>query len=166
MSFKIFSLLFIWFISFTLSAQVNDSINKSDINGKKQGHWIKKYPNGNILYDGHFKDDQPTGEFKRYFDNKHISSVLNFSSNHKEVQASLFHPNGFLASKGEYLNQAKEGDWEFFSSNIEGYLICEEEYSGNIRNGRSIKYYPDGSVAERLFFVNDMKNGEWVPVSP
>jgi len=42
------------------------SQNVTDAGGKKQGPWVKKYPNGNIMYQGTFRDDKPVGLFKRY----------------------------------------------------------------------------------------------------
>jgi antitoxin component YwqK of YwqJK toxin-antitoxin module len=155
----IFSLLV---LSMSSAAQVNDSINNTDKYGKKQGHWIKKYPSGHILYDGYFKDDQPTGVFKRYFENDSLHSILVFSSDGKEAQASIFHPNGFLASQGKFVKQLKEGKWLFFSSRIENYLISEEDYIKNIKNGPSIKYYSDKTICEKLNYVNDVKQGEWI----
>ncbi len=42
-----------------------------------------------------------------------------------------------FAAQGKYINQLKEGKWKFFSSSVEGYLINEEDYSKNLRNGLS-----------------------------
>ena len=39
--------------------------NLTDAAGKKQGQWVKNYPNGKIMYEGTFKDDKPVGLFKR-----------------------------------------------------------------------------------------------------
>jgi antitoxin component YwqK of YwqJK toxin-antitoxin module len=89
MGLKTISIYFIMMLTYTLAAQEIDSINQTDMNGKKQGHWIKKNPNGNLLYEGYFKDDMPTGVFKRFFENNQISSVLIFSNFGKEAQATL-----------------------------------------------------------------------------
>ena len=115
----IFSLLLIPSISFS---QQNDTINKTDKNGRKQGHWIKKYPDGHIQYNGYFKDNQPIGTFKRFFENDTIHSVLIFSDDGKEAMASLYHTNGFIASSGKFVNQLKEGKWKFFSANNKDIL--------------------------------------------
>ncbi|GAH37310.1 unnamed protein product, partial [marine sediment metagenome] len=39
-------------------------LNQVDKNGLKQGYWKKYYDNGNIKYEGYFKNDKPTGELK------------------------------------------------------------------------------------------------------
>jgi antitoxin component YwqK of YwqJK toxin-antitoxin module len=146
--------------------QVADNINITDKNGMKQGHWIKKYPNGHIQYNGYFKDNHPVGPFKRYFESDTIQSILIFNPDGKEANATIYHQNGLIASRGKFVNQLKEGKWKFYSERINGYLICDEEYKGNIKNGFSIKYYPDSTIAEKVFYINDQRNGEWVQYFP
>jgi antitoxin component YwqK of YwqJK toxin-antitoxin module len=119
--------------SFAL-CQTETSINQTDSRGRKQGHWIKKYPDQTILYEGYFKDDHPVGEFKRYYEDKTLKSVLQFSSNGKEANAVWYHPNGNIASKGKYVNQKKEGRWQFYSAMTKDYLISEDIYTGDMRN--------------------------------
>ena len=149
-----------------MHSQTTDSINFTDKNGMKQGHWIKKYPDGHIQYNGYFKDNKPVGIFKRYFENDTLNSVLVFSSDSKEAIASLYHSNGFIASRGKFVNQLKEGKWKYFSSKFNGYLVLEEEYKANIRNGSSLKYYPDSVLAEKVFYINDLRSGEWIQYFP
>jgi antitoxin component YwqK of YwqJK toxin-antitoxin module len=162
-NFFIFSLLLICLSSFS---QINEDINLTDKNGMKQGHWIKKYPDGHILYEGYFKDNKPVGAFKRYYENDTIHSVLIYSDNSNVANALIYHPNGFIASKGRFVNQLKEGKWQYFSARIDGHLVWEEEYKANIRNGLSLKYYPDSSLAEQLNYINDLREGEWLQYFP
>jgi antitoxin component YwqK of YwqJK toxin-antitoxin module len=151
-SFLIFSAL--------LFSQNEKTINQTDKNGMKQGHWIKK--NGPVLiYDGFFKDDRPVGEFKRYYEDNKLKSLLIYSNDGKDADAIIYHPNGFVASKGKYINQLKEGKWQFYSQYISDYLISEEVYSGNKKNGLSLKFYSNGIIAERINYVNDVRDGEW-----
>jgi antitoxin component YwqK of YwqJK toxin-antitoxin module len=149
-------------LSINSFSQINEDINITDKNGMKQGHWIKKYPDKHVQYNGYFKDNQPVGTFLRYYETDTLHSVLIYSSNGKEADASIYHPNSFLASKGKYVNQMKEGKWQFFSAKTNGHLVWEEEYKDNLRNGPSIKYFPDNSLAEKVFYVNDLRTGEWL----
>jgi hypothetical protein len=57
--------LLVIFVS--VAGQSQTSLNVTDKQGKKQGHWIKKNPDKSIIYDGYFKDDHPVGELKRYY---------------------------------------------------------------------------------------------------
>lgn len=143
-------------------SQSGNKINMTDIQGKKYGQWIKKYPNQAVMYEGYFKDDHPVGEFKRFYENTSLKSLLIYSDDGKDANATLYHTNGHISAKGKYLNQKKEGKWQFFSEYIEGYLITEEYYSADMKNGPSIKYYTNNSIAEKINYVNNIKQGEWI----
>ncbi len=145
--------------------QSDAPLNKTDGMGKKTGHWIKKYPNGKIMYDGTFRDDHPVGEFRRYDDKGNLQSVLIFSDNGSEADATMYYPGGKISSTGKYVNQQKEGTWKFFSS-FDGYLLCEENYDNNLRNGLSRKFYPDSTLAEKVNYVNGRMQGEWTQYYP
>lgn len=166
MNLKLFILSSLLAVSSVVIAQTETEINKTDQKGKKQGHWIKKYPDESVMYDGFFKDDHPVGEIKRYDENKNLKSILIYNDNGTEAVATIYHLNGFISSKGKYVNQMKEGKWLFFSISIDGYLICEEYYSGNLKNGSSIKFYPEGTIAERLTYIKDFRQGEWIQYHP
>ncbi len=153
-------------LSLVAFSQAEKPVNQTDAQGRKQGFWIKRNPDKSILYEGSFKDDHPVGELKRYYGDKTLKSVLNFSSNGKEATALLYHPNGNLASKGKYVDQEKEGKWQFFSAIVKNYLISEEMYSHNLRNGLTVRFYPDSTIAEKMNYVRDVRQGEWTRYYP
>ena len=162
MKLKIIPIFLLLTISTIAAGQTQTDLNKTDQQGRKQGHWIKKYPNGNILYEGTFKNDKPVGEFKRYNSNNTLKSVLIYSIDSREADATIYHPNGFISSRGKYVDQLKEGKWRFYSSQISGYLINEETYLKNVRNGLSFRYYPDSTLAEKVNYVKGIREGEWL----
>jgi antitoxin component YwqK of YwqJK toxin-antitoxin module len=147
-------------------AQVKQANNQTDKDGKKQGHWIKKYPNGNVMYDGFFRNDKPTGEFRRYYEDNTLKSLLVFDADGAEANAILYYPNGFIASRGKYVNQLKEGKWQFFSPSSKDKIVGEEEYLNNKKNGLSVTFYADSTIAEKVHYKNDIKNGEWLKYYP
>lgn len=155
--------LFLILVMITVLAtgQQSDTLNLTDSQGRKQGHWVKKYPDGTVQYDGYFKDDKPVGQFRRYYESGSLKSMIFYEENSREVRARFYHPNGFAAAEGMYLDQYKEGKWVFFSEKTEGYLICEEYYHADKRNGISVKYYKDGKTAEKIIFTDDIRSGEW-----
>ncbi|HOP00384.1 MAG TPA: toxin-antitoxin system YwqK family antitoxin [Bacteroidales bacterium] len=160
---KIFLLVTFFVIAFSLlQAQTEDTINITDQQGRKQGLWIKEYPNKNIMYRGTFKDDKPVGEFKRYFPDSRLRSVLIYSNNSREASATIYHSNGYIASKGKYIDQLKEGKWQFYSAYVDGWLINEESYTANVRDGQSISYYQDHTVAEKINYLKGLREGEWL----
>ncbi len=157
---------FVSILSISLSTyiigQTPNDINIIDGNNKKQGTWIKYYPNGNIQYKGTFRDNHPVDTITRYYENSIKMSIMVYSDNGGDVYAYIYHPNGFPASEGNYTNQMKEGTWKFYSSAKDGYLITEENYSENIRNGLSVKYFENGNIAEKINFIYGIKDGEWL----
>jgi antitoxin component YwqK of YwqJK toxin-antitoxin module len=148
------------------AGQKPEQLNQTDSKGLKQGHWIKKTPQGHIRYEGYFKDNQPVGTLKRYYENDSLQSVLIYDPDGKTVDATFYHQNGYVASQGKYMNQLKEGKWKFYSAIIRDYLICEEEYLHNMKNGLSVKYYPDKTISEKLYYSNDNRSGEWTQYFP
>jgi len=166
MNLKIVTIASLLAISAMATCQNETAVNITDQQGRKQGHWIKKFPDNNVIYEGVFKDDHPVGEFRRYYENRTLKSLLIYSDDGKEAIASVYQSNGYIASRGKYINQKKEGKWQFFSKSIGGYLICEEHYAANLRNGSSLKFYPDSTVAERLTYINDIRQGEWIQYYP
>ncbi|MEI6049861.1 MAG: toxin-antitoxin system YwqK family antitoxin [Bacteroidota bacterium] len=166
MNLKIFTIAYLLAISAIATCQTEPVINETDQQGKKQGHWIKKYPNQIVMYDGFFKNDHPVGEFKRYYENSTLKSLLIFTGDGTKADATIYHPNGNISSKGKYINKKKEGKWQFFSAFKKDYLISEEGYSGNLKNGTSIKFYPDSTIAEKVIYINDLRQGEWTTYYP
>ena len=162
MNIRLFKILLAVIIPVAVAGQSVSEINQIDESGKRQGQWIRRYPNNAIMYDGVFKDDYPEGEFKRYFQTGRLQSVLTYSDQGTTAEAKIYHSNGFLAAEGQYVNQQKEGLWRFYSGFQNGYLVNKEFYSKNLRNGESLKLYPDGTIAEKINYENDIASGEWI----
>ena len=97
MNLKIFIIASLLAISVCASSQTETHINITDQQGMKQGHWIKKYPNENIMYDGYFKDDHPVGEFKRYYEDQSLKSVLIYSDDGRTGNCN------YLSSEWKYI---------------------------------------------------------------
>ena len=75
MCLKIIILASLLAISLSGICQNEPGLNKSDLQGRKQGHWIRKYPDSTIMYEGYFKDDHPAGEFKRYYKDTTVIAI-------------------------------------------------------------------------------------------
>lgn len=148
-------------IILSLSAAVFSQLNQTDNNGLKQGHWIRNHPNGKPMYDGIFRDGHPVGEFRRFSEDGKLKSLLFFSEDGMSAEATIYHSNGRIASRGKYIDQKKEGKWQFYSAETEGYMISEESYEGNLRTGPTLKFYPGNLLAERINYMNDVKHGTW-----
>jgi antitoxin component YwqK of YwqJK toxin-antitoxin module len=166
MNIKIFITSCLLLLSGLTFGQSDQKLNFTDNTGRKQGHWVKKYPNENLMYEGTFKDGHPVGEMRRYNDDQSLKSILIYSEDGRKAVASVYHPNGFISARGTYIDQKKVGKWQFFSEFLNGYLISEENYTDNKRNGTSVKFYPDSTIAEKLSYKDDVKNGEFTQYYP
>ena len=153
-------------IGFSCAAQTADTVNRTDQKGLRQGYWIKRYPNGNKQYEGWFRDDMPVGTFRRYYETDTLRSVMKHNSDGKTADAVIYHPNGLVASKGLFVNQLKEGKWSFYSANLRDYLMMEENYILNVKQGVSTKYYPSGALLEKINYRDDLKHGDWMQYYP
>ena len=158
---KYLSIALLLFMPVIASAQ-----NVTDATGKKQGPWVKKYPDGKIMYEGTFKDDKPVGLFKRYSEKGVLQSELTYSDKKDEARAVFFHPDGQKAAEGLYVAKKKEGLWKFYSATQPSYLIGDENYFEDTRHGLARKFYPDSTLAETVTWDFGKKTGEWLQYYP
>jgi len=145
---------------------ISTAQNATDSNGRKQGPWIKKYPDGTVMYEGTFKDDSPVGLFKRYTVEGTLLSELTYTDGKDEAAAVFYYDDGLKAAEGKYVTRSKEGLWRFWSGTQPHYLICEEYYHQNKRHGQSLKYYPDSTLAEKVTWDYGKRTGEWLQYYP
>jgi antitoxin component YwqK of YwqJK toxin-antitoxin module len=155
-----FAILLIGALTFSYLAEAqNDTLNKTDENGLKQGYWLVKYDNGNTKYEGYFVNDKPSGMLKRYFEDGELKAEMNFISS-DSAYSTIYYPNGNKASEGSYVNSKKCGEWKYYSF-YNTQLTSIETYNSNAKDGRSLTYYESGSIAEEKNFTNDVQNGIW-----
>jgi len=148
-------LLLLVIVPFTyLYAQ--ETINQTDANGKKQGHWIGKYTNGTIRYEGSFTNDQPVGDWKRFHENGRIKAVLHHLQNTGKASAELFDSNGVRYAKGNYKGTVKDSTWNYYNNTR---LVGQENYADGIKNGRSLTFFEDGVPATESNWTNGFLNG-------
>lgn len=149
-----------------LMPAITSAQNLTDSTGKKQGPWVKKYPDGKTMYEGTFRDDKPVGLFRRFNEKGILQSELTFSDKKNEAQAIFFHPDGHKAAEGMYVSKKKEGLWKFYSVTQPAYLIGEENYFEDARHGLASKFYPDSTLAEKVTWDFGKKTGEWLQYYP
>lgn len=165
MKLKIFILLFGFAISGYSLAQDSftsgDTIfNTIDDSGLKQGFWKKLYPNGNIRYTGQFINNKPIGEFRRYYEEEGLQSVMNYSKDGKSSTVKFYYKNGELAATGKYIGVKKDSAWKYYSY-YGGFLSNEEFFKNGKRSGPSNEYYESGNISQEIFWKDGIKDGAW-----
>ena len=149
-------------ISIAQSKEIkSDTIfNTIDSAGLKQGFWKKFYPNENIRYTGQFNNNKPIGEFRRYYEEKGLQSILIYDEDGKSSAVEFYYNNGELAATGKYIGTEKDGVWKYYSY-YGGFLSKEEHYKIGKKNGASHDYYENGTISQEIIWQNGVKNGIW-----
>ncbi len=158
-------LFFFLLIPILSAAQQNNikygkTINYTDNNGMKQGHWEKKYDNGNIRYTGSFKNNKPVGEFRRFYKSGTLQSILVYSKDGKSAKATFYYENGKLAAEGKYFGTKKDSIWKYYSF-YGGHLSNEESYIKGKKDGYSREYYSDSTISQEKIWKNGTLDGSW-----
>jgi len=155
---KILYIIFLVVSVQALYAQ-NDTINRVDAQGRKQGKWVKYHPTGQPRYVGQFKDDKPYGEFFYYDDEGTLTTVMLFQGN--VARATMYFQNGQIMAKGKYVNQQKDSIWVYYDA-LKGYVLADEFYDKGVKKGEWHFYYPDGTLLETRVYENGTENGPWI----
>lgn len=125
------------FLTFIFTAGVvfsqSPSLNQIDKDGKKQGHWVKKDQHERTIYEGVFKDDTPTGEFKYYYDDGELKTSSVFSKSGTVCKTKHFFPGHILMAEGNYVNEKRDSIWKFY--NAPNILVSEESFKNGKKTG-------------------------------
>lgn len=137
-----------------------DSINRTDAQGHRQGVWKKADKDGHKLYEGQFKDGIPVGEFRYYYPDGKLKTVSLMSNEGKTARTVTYATNGHKIAEGKYSNEKKDSTWKYFSE-LDGVLLSEENYTAGAKNGVFKTFYPNGNVTEMVHYRDGKKEGEW-----
>ena len=132
------------------------ALNQIDKKGRKQGEWKKTYENGQVMYEGNFVNNQPTGVFKRYYESGALKSVQTYETPERS-QIVVYEEDGKTISvKGTYLNKKKEAEWTYY---VKGKISLLEVYNDGRKNGTSKVYIKEGALIEEIPYVRDTIDG-------
>jgi antitoxin component YwqK of YwqJK toxin-antitoxin module len=156
---RLFLFLFLALLSFENFGQ--DTVNQTDAFGKKQGYWRKADSSGGKVYEGHFRNGIPYGEFRYYYPDGKQKAVSVVSDSGRFSRTTSYFKNGWKMAEGNYRNEKKDSLWKFYSE-IDGTMVSEEFYKDGKKDGIAKTYYPgDGQVAETVTWKNGIKEGSW-----
>ncbi len=157
MSKKIIYVGALWLMAMlSAGTSFSQNYNVTDAKGFKQGKWQKKGEKGNIVYEGNFMDNRPVGEFKYYYEEGMLESVVNYLDN-ANTKAVMYHKTGKKLAEGSYKNKKKDGLWKYY--NKDGSLLSEEYYAMGVAKGVWKKYFENGKLYEECVYVNGNKQG-------
>lgn len=179
-------------ISFLIPSVSSGQINQTDAQGRKQGQWIKKYPNSSVvMYQGTFKNDKPVGTFTYNYKSNKVKAIIKHDEKTSRSEALYYYENGRLMSKGIYRNMKKDSVWVSF--NEQGRITMTETYKDDLLHGEKqlyyipddpenntevvisvynyangnpdgkfVEYYPNKVVRKTGQFKNNQRDGKWI----
>ena len=144
--------------------------NLMDSDGKKQGVWIRVWPNGSLYYSGSFQAGVPEGVFMHYYESGEIMSEIINTDNGKKSQAKHFREDGSLQAEGIYVRtkklnaelepiRQKLGTWKFYDKT--GQLRLFENYSNGKLHGATQTTGTNGLIIESGSYSNGERDGVW-----
>jgi len=142
---------------FFLQTKSQDTLNRKNEKGQKQGHWVKLDDKKKKMYEGDFVDDIPTGKFTYFYDSGKPWSVSVFSNKGTVTRTKMFDAAGNITAEGKYFNQKKDSIWKYY--NHEGKLISDENYVNGVKVGVERVYYSTGGIVEEKYWKDGQLNG-------
>ena len=146
---------------------VGTDFNVTDAEGRKQGRWIRVYPDGQLYYSGSFKDDRPVGHFTFFRENGRVLSEVEHETGSDMAKAILYREDGTESHRGQYRTvlvdgawtQHKAGAWEAFDA--QGRTRLKEHYQADLLDGPSRAFHPNGNLLEEGQYLKGDKTGLW-----
>ncbi len=144
--------------------------NLTNPKNKKEGTWIRVWPNGNLYYLGQFENGHPTGGFTFYYETGEIMSEVIQIENGRKAFTKMYRKGGALQAEGMYMRSTeldqnreplrlKQGEWKYYDAQENLRLI--ESYDHDVLNGPSISYGKQGQELERGGYDSGDRNGTW-----
>ena len=141
----------------SMSAQ---DFNRTDAKGRRQGVWRDYYSNGQLRYEGQFKNDKCKGIFRYYDEQGNLKAINEFDKSGDRAFNETYAPNGRVVATGFYLNQKKDGEWKYFDTNSGQLRLVEDNMAGKV-HGWSRLYNPNnGVLAEETQYVEGQPEGQ------
>lgn len=177
---KNIGLLIVFFLVHAISFS-QETLNKTDSKGMKQGKWVSKYPSGTLKYEGKFDRNKPVGEWKRYHENGQVKALMSYRLKSDKVFALLFDEEGILYAKGVFDGTLRDSTWNFYKGDLvvrtenyhmgkkegkatmydkDGKVISVKEWKNDLPDGISLEYYPSGKKRSEVSFVEGKRNGK------
>lgn len=134
--------------------------NRTDAKGRRQGPWRDYYANGQLRYEGQFKNDKCKGVFKYYDEQGNLKATNEFDKSGEKALNKTYTANGRMIATGYYVNQKKDGVWKYYDA-VSGQLRLAEDNENGKVHGWSRLYNPNnGTLAEETQYVNGLPEGQ------
>lgn len=143
-----------------------DTLNKIDVEGKKQGKWVLfgKHKPGTCYQpeqkaeEGKYADNRKAGIWVEFFCNGNMRNKLTFTNGRPDGYAIMFHENGKISEEGNWKNNRWVGNYKLYYEN--GQVQHEFVFAPNgKREGAQKYFYDNGQLAIEGNFANGKESG-------
>lgn len=143
-----------------------DTINKTDIEGKKQGKWVlfgKHKPGGcyqeeQKAEEGKYTDNRKAGTWVEFYCNGNMKNKLTFANGRPDGYAIMFHENGKISEEGNWKNNRWVGNYKLYYEN--GQVQHEFVFNASGKREGAQKYFHEnGQLAIEGNFANGKETG-------
>ncbi len=139
------SIILITTVSFCFSQ--NDSINKKDISGLKQGDWIFFYDSEQVQKkeEGLYDNNKKTGIWKAYYLKGNLKNEIIYIKNRPNGYAKFYYKSGKVSEEGVWKSNKWVGEYKYYHENGKPAYIWNYNESGK-RTGEQKYFHENGKV--------------------
>jgi antitoxin component YwqK of YwqJK toxin-antitoxin module len=141
--------------SFTAFSQKTNQFNA---NGKRDGIWKKYYDNGDVRYEGEFKNGKEIGTFTFYNQGSSYPAIVKIFSNTSDTASVKFYDKTRIKTKGKMVGKKRVGKWIYYFADGKR-VFSEENYVDGVLHGVVKNYYDNGNLTEETYYKDGKKHG-------
>ncbi len=148
--------------------KAGDTINKIDVEGKKQGKWIVYgknkpgtcYQTEQKVEEGKYQDNKKSGLWVEYYCNGYLKTKLQYVNGRPDGYCVIYHDNGKIQEEGQWSSKLNKwvGKYRLYYDNGQVQHEFAFNPSGK-REGPAKYFYENGQVAIEGNFQNGQEVG-------
>lgn len=139
-----------------------DTVNYTDANGRKQGHWIYWYTTGGQKKEeGEYKNSRKEGIWTKYYENGNTWSEITYKNNKAAGPYTTYFSNGQTEEQGNFYAAGKgKNTGEFMRWYEDGTVAQEKTFNDDgATDGEQKIYYENGQLAVEWNSNNGVESG-------
>lgn len=149
------------------AAAAQDTLNRTDAQGMKQGWWQidapkagkPEYADGQKIEEGRYADNKRIGQWQRYWPNGKLMSVITYTMGRPKGEYRTYYPDGKPEEQGTWDLDRNIGSFKRWHPN--GKVAQEFIFDRyGTRDGPQRYYYDNGQVAAEVTIKQGREEGE------
>jgi antitoxin component YwqK of YwqJK toxin-antitoxin module len=134
------------------------------VQGKQEGEWVYRYPDGDPKAKGAYANDKQIGHWIYWYENGNVEWEGEFDESRLSGPSRFGYENGKNRAVGLFVAGLEEDLWTFW--NQDGQIDCEGDFVGGEPALRWSYYHLDGTLQAEGFRLHGEKAGPWQFYTP